>query len=66
MAHNLARKLAYNFRPKFDFYVGVWYNNNRAERLGPTKPAARCGIICVIQRLLLQIWLISRPIDLAY
>ena len=31
-----------------------------------TRPAARFGIICVIQRLLLQIWLISRPIDLAY
>ena len=19
--------------PKFDFYIGVWYNDNRAERL---------------------------------
>nr|DAI62035.1 MAG TPA: hypothetical protein [Caudoviricetes sp.] len=34
MAHKLTSKLAYNFRPKFDFYVGVWYNDNRAERLG--------------------------------
>ena len=38
------------------------------ERSGwdSTRPTARGGIICVIQRLLLQIWLISRPIDLAY
>ena len=57
--------------PKFDFYVGVWYNDNRAEQLGPLLDRLRAiGIICVIQLLLLQIWVTSqftnRPIDLAY